>query len=116
MAALAAVDGVASVPPKTLVHGITALKQGAYLLELDTAGLAAWFRSYAQDHDWDLARTCLGNSARVLDKAHNLIFCFVSCGVIFDPSSANDIAALEAENNLPIGSITIASWLKRVEN
>ncbi|KAG5731400.1 hypothetical protein E4T56_gene4387 [Termitomyces sp. T112] len=65
-ATLAAVD---SIPPpnQMLVQGITALEQGTYLFELDLAELAMWFWNYAQDPKWELAKTCLGSSAWVID-------------------------------------------------
>ncbi|KAG5719779.1 hypothetical protein E4T56_gene7268 [Termitomyces sp. T112] len=50
-----------------MVQDITALKRGAYLFELDSVESAMRFRNYAQDTDWDLARTCLGGLVQVID-------------------------------------------------
>lgn len=112
---LASVDGVASPPTRTLLKGISWLKRGAYLLKFDTADSAARFRNYAQDPVWELAKTCLGDSAWIADRTFALVIHFVPCRGIFDPSSTTDLADIESENNLPPGSITSAFWLKRAD-
>ncbi|KAG5728689.1 hypothetical protein E4T56_gene18582 [Termitomyces sp. T112] len=78
---MAAVDGVPPIPPKTMIRGVKPLERATH------------------DPDWELAMTCLDSSARVADKAHNLIVRFVPCGGIFDPSKAADIATFKCEND-----------------
>ncbi|KAG6899864.1 hypothetical protein C0993_006138 [Termitomyces sp. T159_Od127] len=81
----------------------------AYLLELDTSDLASRLQSYAHNSVWKLAKTCLGDSAWVIDKAHTLIFCFILCGGVFDPPKPEDILTLEHDNGITPGSISSAS-------
>ncbi|KAG6877246.1 hypothetical protein C0993_009192 [Termitomyces sp. T159_Od127] len=114
-ASLAVVGGTPSTPSKTLACSVTLLKRGAYLVELDTPESASQFRSYAHDPIWDLAKSCFGDSAQVIDKAYNLIFCLVPCRKVFDPSRAEDITTLKQKNGLAQGSITSTTWLKKVE-
>ncbi|KAF8804971.1 hypothetical protein BYT27DRAFT_7012082, partial [Phlegmacium glaucopus] len=52
--------------------------------------------------------------AAVKTKSYNLILKFVPCTGAFDPGNTDCIADLTANNNLPPGSITSASWLKRI--
>ncbi|KAG6867213.1 hypothetical protein C0993_005596, partial [Termitomyces sp. T159_Od127] len=88
----------------------------AYLLEFNSADSAEWFQGYAQDPDWEVATASFGSTAKVIDKAHSLIIRFVPCKGKFDPSSPMDLTAFENKNNLPAGSVTAATWLKKAEN
>ncbi|KAF8808116.1 hypothetical protein BYT27DRAFT_7030340, partial [Phlegmacium glaucopus] len=53
--------------------------------------------------------------ATIKAKGYNLIFKFVPCTGNFDPSDANCISDLESSNNLQPGSISSATWLKRLD-
>ncbi|KAG5337827.1 hypothetical protein C0989_008653 [Termitomyces sp. Mn162] len=113
---LAATDGVPPTPSKTHVQGIIWLKCSMFLFEFDTPDSAGQFWSYAHNPVWDLAKTCLGGSVQVVDKAHTLILCFIPCRGVFDPSNAEDISTLKIENGLPRGCITLAAWLKKEDH
>ena len=98
---------------KTKIHGIQSLERGAYLVKLDSPASATCFRSYCTD--FDLLTAHLGLSASIKSKAFNLVFRFIPCDGAFDPSDQEHIAAIELDNNLTLGSISSASWLKRPE-
>ncbi|KNZ71580.1 hypothetical protein J132_08091 [Termitomyces sp. J132] len=68
------------------------------------------------DPEWKLVETCVGDMARVQKKAYHLIVRFVPCHSHFNPSRKDNIAAVKEENGLPVGPITRARWLKKVEN
>ncbi|KAG6895114.1 hypothetical protein C0992_003109 [Termitomyces sp. T32_za158] len=106
---LTADKGSATAATHTWIRGISALARGAYLLEFDTADSAERFRTYAEDPEWDVAGANFGETARVIDKAHNLIVRFVPCKGEFDPTSPHDLVTFEEDNNLPAGSVTSAT-------
>ncbi|KAG5335694.1 hypothetical protein C0989_000707 [Termitomyces sp. Mn162] len=97
---LATIDRIPPTPAKTHIHVITWLQCRAYLQVQHTR----------------IAKTCLGSSAQVIDKAHALIVCFAPCGGVFDLSSAANIATFEVENGLEPGCITSATWLKKEDH
>ncbi|KAF5376429.1 hypothetical protein D9615_008638 [Tricholomella constricta] len=100
---------------KTLIRGISSLDRGAYLFEMDSAESAHRFRQYANDAHLGLLKPHLGSSAKVKAKAHNLIFRFVPCGGIFDPSLEEHRDSIEFDNDLSPKSIVSATWLKRID-
>ncbi|KAF8798453.1 hypothetical protein BYT27DRAFT_7123052, partial [Phlegmacium glaucopus] len=53
--------------------------------------------------------------ATIKAKGYNLIFKFVPCTGNLDPSNAECIVDLKTSNNLQPGSISSATWLKRVD-
>ncbi|KAF8799139.1 hypothetical protein BYT27DRAFT_7030035, partial [Phlegmacium glaucopus] len=53
--------------------------------------------------------------AVIKSKSFNLIFKFVPCTGDFNPSNPECLSDIEANNGLPPGSITAASWLKRTD-
>ena len=104
---------VNSPDDNTKIRGIQTLERGAYLFEMNSPAAADRFRTYCSD--FDLLTSSLGVSARVKDKAYNLVFRFVPCQSSFDPSDPDHISAIETENGLEPGSITSASWIKNPE-
>ncbi|GLB41456.1 putative encoded by [Lyophyllum shimeji] len=112
---LVAEDGELPDDARTRIRGITSLKSGAYLLEVDSAGGATRFRTYARSSAPQLLGPILGRSAAVKEKAHNLIFRFVPCSGMFDPSNRDHLDEIEQDNNLSEGAIVSASWLKRAD-
>ncbi|KAG6912378.1 hypothetical protein DXG01_015047, partial [Tephrocybe rancida] len=66
-------DGIAPPPACTIVKGLTSLKNGAFLLELDSDDSASRFRKYANDPLWELLSKQFGNSATIKEKPHCLI-------------------------------------------
>jgi hypothetical protein len=97
----------------TKIRGIQTLERGAYLFELNSPAAADRFRSYCVE--FDLLTASLGVSARVKDKAFNLVFRFVPRQSSFDPSDPDHISAIETDNGLDPGAISSASWLKKPE-
>jgi hypothetical protein len=80
---------------------------------MNSPAAATRFRTYCTQ--FDLLTSSLGVSARVKNKAYNLVFRFVPCQSSFDPSDPDNISTIESENGLEPGSILSASWLKSPE-
>ncbi|GLB42955.1 hypothetical protein LshimejAT787_1204040 [Lyophyllum shimeji] len=113
---LVAEDGELPEDARTQIRGITPLKSGAYLLEFNFAEGATRFRTYARNPALCFPSSILGQWAVIKEKAHTLIFRFVSCGGMFDPSNRDHLDELEQDNNLLEGAIVSASWLKRADH
>ena len=105
-----------AVKPATTIRGIQYFKCGAFLLDMDSSESANCLKTYATKPGSTLITTTFGKSALFKPKGYNLIFKFVPCTGNFDPSDKAHLSSIEMNNNIELGSILLASWIKQPDH
>lgn len=85
----------------------------AILVEFDTQESKSCFIKLCNDKPGLLTK--LSPNAQIRLQKYPVIFKFVSCNGIFDPTIKQHLKDLEEENNLTPNSIMSAEWCKKPE-
>jgi hypothetical protein len=99
--------------PSKAVRGVTIFDRPAILVEFDSQESKSRFIKLCDDTPGLLAR--LSPNARIRPRTYPVIFRFVPCSGLFDPSNAQHLRDLEIENDLSPNSISSAEWCKKPE-
>lgn len=82
------------------------------LLKFDSKVLANHFQLYCRDKDL-LTRIC--STVKIQTHTCQVVMKFVPCDGSFSPEDKSQLRVLEMEHNLEVGSIVVASWIKKPE-